>query len=573
MRTSNGCWTCRLRRKKCDENHPVCDVCTALRITCYNDQDNRPEWMDGSMKQEAMAEQLKREVKEKARRRRGERGVHISSERSVVAESSPGELIVTLETPLRSAAAPVFALVPATTDLQDTETQVPPECSHGDASFERSNAILFMFYVEKLLPFLFPFYCPSFLEGGKAWILEMMVRRPVVRQAVRYQSFYFSVACGTVDSDAIWGKLLTQTQDAFVVLRRALQFVGGSNIADHLHGAVRILASIVQLQRFETTVLSSGNWQVHLNAAVALFRQLIDSPDTVEQADISSRFKAVMRRLGSSSSIMATPCTQAPTAEQAAFRFSSALVIFDDIIASTVLQEQPRLYEYHRCLLGDNGDTKPHIILESIVGVRNSVLLEISEIATLDAWKQRCKAAGNLNVMELARRATTIEDSLVADLMHLKGEADTATNPKVAHSPLEVLTQPESPAAQSFLASQIWAHAAFVYLSIVVSGWQPASADVCLHVDRIIELLNKLSPPAMLRTMVWPFCVAGCLAEPAKEAQFREMVQTLQPSIFGTVHTALRIMESVWHNRNAGDVDTRDLAMCFRGQGDLVLLV
>jgi hypothetical protein len=135
--------------------------------------------------------------------------------------------------------------------------------------------------------------------------------------------------------------------------------------------------------------------------------------------------------------------------------------------------------------------------------------------------------------------------------------------------------QLKTPASQSHLVTRIWAHAALVYLFVVVSGWQPASVDVQYHVGRIIELLtHQISPPALLRTMVWPFCVAGCLAEPAQEALLRGMVKELQPpSVFGTVRKALEIMEGVWCNRDAGDTASRDLAACFRSQGNLVLLV
>jgi len=51
-------------------------------------------------------------------------------------------------------------------------------------------------------------------------------------------------------------------------------------------------------------------------------------------------------------------------------------------------------------------------------------------------------------------------------------------------------------------------------------------------------------------------------------------VEALQPpSVFGTVHKALEIMENVWHNRDAGGTASHDLATCFKSQGDLVLLV
>lgn len=44
-RSTHGCWTCRLRKKKCDENHPACFRCTSLHITC-DGYGPRPYWMD-----------------------------------------------------------------------------------------------------------------------------------------------------------------------------------------------------------------------------------------------------------------------------------------------------------------------------------------------------------------------------------------------------------------------------------------------------------------------------------------------------------------------------------------------
>jgi hypothetical protein len=399
-----------------------------------------------------------------------------------------------------------------------------------------------MFYLEHLLPFLFPFYRPSLLQGGRAWILEMMISSPVVRQAALCQSsYFFSLARGT--GDVVWETVLRQTRDAFGVLRQALQVIDGSSITEHLHGAVRIMASIMQVQRFEITVLSFKNCQAHLNAALALFTQLLDSPAAVEPTGSSASFNTVMSRLGPSSWILPTQCDQVPSAEQAAFHFSSALLILDDIIASTVLQEKPRLYEYHRSLLGDIDGTDPPINLEAAIGCQNWVLLQIGEIAMLDAWKQQCKKAGNLDVMELVRRATVIKDSLVAHLIRL--EIEPIVIPKEGISLLDVLTadycQSQTPANQTSLVTRVWAHATLVYLSVVVSGWQPASVNVRYHIGLIVELLTRqISLPALLRTMVWPFCVAGCLAEPAQEAHFRGIVEALQPpSVFGTARKAL----------------------------------
>ncbi|KAE8364013.1 fungal-specific transcription factor domain-containing protein [Aspergillus caelatus] len=44
-RSTHGCWTCRLRKKKCDENHPSCFRCTSLQLAC-DGYGPRPYWMD-----------------------------------------------------------------------------------------------------------------------------------------------------------------------------------------------------------------------------------------------------------------------------------------------------------------------------------------------------------------------------------------------------------------------------------------------------------------------------------------------------------------------------------------------
>ncbi|KAI0161094.1 fungal-specific transcription factor domain-containing protein [Hypoxylon sp. FL1284] len=562
LRSFNGCWTCRLRRKKCDERHPVCDTCAVLHITCHYSQ-VKPEWMDGGARQEEMAERLKRQVKDTASQRRGERAVHDR----VSSASKPQDLRSSDE-----------ATEPHS-NKRGTDCTLTNKDAREAIPFGRSDTVLLMFYLEHVLPFLFPFYRPSSLQGGRAWILEMMMSSPVVRQATLCQSsYFFSLAHGLANCDALWDTVLAQTRNAFGVLRRALQVVDGSSVTEHLHGAVRIMASIMQVQRFEIAISSFDNCQAHLNAALALFRQLLDIPGVVELNGFASRFDALIDQLGPTAWVLPSQCLPVPSAEQAAFRFSSALLILDDIIASTVLQDQPKLYEYHRSLLDSVDGAEPPINLEAAVGCQNWAMLHVGEISVLDAWKQQQKRDGCLDVMELVRRAAAIKESVEAGLRRLETTSTGTLRSEVG--PLDALMadfiqQAESIAGMSSTVTRVWAHAALTYLSIVVSGWQPASSEVRYHVRQTIQLLGRQpSPPALLRTVVWPFCVAGCLAEPAQETCLRKMAQTLQPpSVFGTVRKALEIMENVWQNRDVGDVTSRDLASCFRSHGDIVLLV
>lgn len=68
LRNKQGCWTCRLRKKKCDENAPQCVICTSLSITCYG-YGPKPDWMDNGEKERAVANGIKQVVKYTSRRK------------------------------------------------------------------------------------------------------------------------------------------------------------------------------------------------------------------------------------------------------------------------------------------------------------------------------------------------------------------------------------------------------------------------------------------------------------------------------------------------------------------------
>ena len=536
--------------------------------------------MDGGARQNEMAERIKREVRANSHLRRKEQTSNSSDGFASYAQAFDVPMIPNTDT--------VRANPPATSWTPDTHSTLDPEPSiispkctptacpslskdtRDDISpLGTSETVLLMFYLDHVLPFLLPFYQPPApREGGRAWILEISMRSPTIRQAILCQSsFFFSLTQGTENPS--WDLVLTQTGDVFGMLRQALSVVGRFSIAEHVSSAIRIMAGIMHVQRFEIAVLSFKNCQAHLDAASVICEQLLDSCGT-GLVTTGSSFITVLNDAGSFFTVRPSESVQIPYADQAAFRFSSSLLILDDIVASTILQKAPRLYRFYYNLL--SGD-QPPLSLERVVGCQNWVLLGIAEISALDGWKEQCKKAGDLDMLELVRRAAVIKDSLHAHLTQLKTDSDI--NPQVDNYLSGFVLQSGMPTNQSSTATCIWAHAAFIYLHVVVSGWQPANINVRYHVDQVIELITeKLSPPSLLRALVWPLCVAGCLAEPARESHFRSIGEALQPrSIFGTVKKALDIMEYVWRNRSAVDAWNQNLATCLRSHGDLVLLV
>lgn len=67
-RSQKGCWTCKLRRKKCDENHPICETCGSLGIACEG-YGPRPDWMDRGPLERETAEKVKMAVARNGHRR------------------------------------------------------------------------------------------------------------------------------------------------------------------------------------------------------------------------------------------------------------------------------------------------------------------------------------------------------------------------------------------------------------------------------------------------------------------------------------------------------------------------
>jgi hypothetical protein len=120
LRSKRGCWTCRLRKKKCDESRPHCSTCDLLKIPCYG-FDAKPDWMDNGEQEKAVANSLKQIVKYTSRRKATSQ---VSNGHNPVIQVAPRLSDVLEET--SSSATPASDLGSLTEDgaspLQDTST-------------------------------------------------------------------------------------------------------------------------------------------------------------------------------------------------------------------------------------------------------------------------------------------------------------------------------------------------------------------------------------------------------------------------------------------------------------------
>ncbi|KPM36481.1 hypothetical protein AK830_g10078 [Neonectria ditissima] len=614
VRSNAGCWTCRLRRKKCDEKRPICDGCGALEIQCYYDE-QKPEWMDNGPKQKAMAEKIKSQVKKQASQRRdrkymemlesGTRDVNLSgggsgddaqakqrSGRNGSRQESADVLISSSDTD--PASGHETGSTPASSN---TSGASPPELpwhnqfpsrseDPSGASGPNTEVHFVMIYLDYVFPHLFPFYRPPMLAGGRGWVLDVLQSNKAVwHTAISFSSYFFSIALsnGAKEHEECTNQMVHQLQSQLELGLRELQREMSSiNAAGCLAGPkerLQVLQGILQMLIFEVSTSNKEHWRMHLDAAIAMFMQIVPTPE---------KWTEVLDGLYSLSWPPPEMGLHRPfSTNQAALRFFTANIIHVDVMSSITLEQAPRLQKYQAPVIPgcQSLNNRPNVqsagplFMEEFTGLQNWVVQIIGDIAALDAWKKEQKRAGSLSTTELVQRGKVMEDAIRAGLEVMESEALAIQH---ASNPVYGMLANHMPPSQPGLTEQapsllvhniIWLQAALTYLYVVISGWQPSCPEIRNSVSQMTILLSSLPQDTGIRTLAWPFCIAGCLSPPEDECKYRAMVLRMGAvSVFGTVKGAMEIMEAVWAQRNQID-ESWDVAKCMRILGHGVLLI
>lgn len=317
------------------------------------------------------------------------------------------------------------------------------------------------------------------------------------------------------------------------------------------------MQSIIHVLVFDVAVRRTTDWDIHLKPAIALFRDILTHHGTRGSQISLDAILGQMRRPEPSVVNLIKPTPATPS--QSAFRFFTAMLLYMDIVSSTALEQSPRLLQYHCIFLDDStGDAK--ISLEGYVGCQNWVLVAVSESSALGAWKRRTDEAGTLSIVDLVRRAEPIFQKLDDGLALLSQAPTTPSRPTPFLSELyysqEGLTGTRS--------TRIWALAAKIYLTGIVSGWQPRSQPVRDSVSLALSNLQEISSPFMLRALAWPLFVVSCMASREQQEAFRLIFRRLDGlRAFAAVGGMLESVEAVWEKSWMQDNGACSISKCF----------
>lgn len=524
--------------------------------------------MDGGEKQSAMARELAFAIKQRAAA-------------AIAASHSPKFAIHTfqaLKLDQRPRRPPPKAVVSSPGKASGkTPTELvaysPDQSSHqtppAPHSTDETEVFLTTLYLETVFPTLFPWYKPSMLSRGRSWLLSALDTNAGVRHAaLALGANYFTLVLAR---DAPQTLQLPCGQYAFTAMakhrqelvHRIHQHVGNSgdlfapaakldfaDIADVLNIIAHALVA-------EASISDGQSLYKCLTAGLALVQDALQPFKAVGKLSLDNILAALEKPPVFDGS---DPIGHLRSNHQACFQFTLAVLLYADIISSVALKQAPRLQDYYSLLA-------PYPFSAPMTG-RGSLHME--DYFGCHGWALslvgRISALHSLNALQEYRltQGQQLQDAILTGLGSLG-----------ALSELPQLQFPVNRAENQRLVTKMWLHAAWIYLSTVMHGWQTQRLIVYVNMNAVLHIAGIITKQLGLRCPIWPFCIAACMSNnEQEEQQFKGILDTMPPfPDFGANKEALNIMELAWWHRRNGSIASLDISDCLRVTNGLCLFI
>jgi hypothetical protein len=225
-----------------------------------------------------------------------------------------------------------------------------------------------------------------------------------------------------------------------------------------------------------------------------------------------------------------------PVVDGPAIRFLLSAFVWLDSIASASTCSRPILPLDHQRLLEEN-----EVDMVSVTGCRNWAMAAVVKVCKLDNWKKTLEGENRLSTRKLVDEATAIEQSIRDQAAQMLGN-DVFY---VSRHPSLSSSQASADYIEKLITT-IFALSSLTYLHVVVSGGCPELPEIKESVSKTIEALRQIPEPHLLNRVIWPFCVAGCLAVESQYDFFTDMGD----GILSRRHIkAISIIQSCWELR------------------------
>jgi hypothetical protein len=217
-RGRSGCWTCKLRKKKCDGSRPSCTRCSVLSILCHG-YDSKPPWWNDPKENERTLEAIKKQVRTSSRGTR--RKTHRRKLAPQLSQTLMGDPRRTSDT------------------LSHRETATLPAVTR-DTQINIEDATLIMHFLHTVFHLEFP--ACQYGGEGRGWLLSLLLQFRSFYKSAILISHYRLRKSGTRAELDLLEKTEAQSGLATLPARLQLMFHAVSGYTNSIYVADTVIA-------------------------------------------------------------------------------------------------------------------------------------------------------------------------------------------------------------------------------------------------------------------------------------------------------------------------------------------
>ncbi|KAF7183737.1 hypothetical protein CNMCM7691_004087 [Aspergillus felis] len=333
-RSNKGCWTCRIRHRKCDESVPACRECTERRIHCHG-YGPQPDWVQDPIKLKRELLRIKVAVKENFRQTKKIQNARLARRPRDDGRSS----------------------------MQAGHEQEAPRASQQpkpNIHMSFREAELLTHYLDYIFPMQYPYYRDNPCLGGRGWLFWLLTKKGPLREAALTLAALHEHTQSHLTASHTERELLRYHTNAMRELRQVLTHRGADGFATHHEQWLEFVSCGTALMSFEVFQGGTTNWETHLNALTSLVGQI--NPVDLGNRQNHSDDEGIETSRG----------------VVAARRFLICNLLWFDILAC-VAREAPPKMAYREWLALEGMD------ISCVTGCQNWAMITIGDIATLSA--------------------------------------------------------------------------------------------------------------------------------------------------------------------------------------------
>ncbi|KAJ0421547.1 fungal-specific transcription factor domain-containing protein [Aspergillus carlsbadensis] len=414
-----------------------------------------------------------------------------------------------------------------------------------------------MHFLDEIFPLQYPVYKPDLLEGGRGWLLHLLLRtKPLYHAALALSSYHMMITGFSVISPECRVFSVVKKEERLAMcleeVQRTIRDVQVFT-RERSHNALGLLASVVQLVFFELCAGDRSAWMIHLDAAVDMFQK--GRRDELLHCGLTEKAKALLQHgmpLGHFD-----PADDGATIVQevVTFRFMEGTVLWLDLIASITSGASPTLLHVHPEAFRLHSPTK----LEKIVGCPNWLAVQIGRTADLQSRMADARRHGMpIYCARFLQESDSIREAIQSGLMETRKSKSPSSS---------VLSTP----APAPVPAMVFPHMAVIYLHLVVHGFEQLDGLGGV-ISEAMQILQNQLPCNLLSAMIAPLFIIGCVARQDGEQGYIRTLFSAAPVVQPLLKHRSRILpvlEGVWIGRQTSGFCWGD---AIRACGELLLV-